>query len=541
MPELNGNCSPTTTPSQPLKSPVPTLASLSINNNVENGIDNQNCEPTIVTLLHFNDCYNIEPRAHEPAGGAARFKTALESFSSLDPIVLFSGDILGPSISKLYCCLKPTNDFQQTVSTFTKGEQMIPVLNDCQVQCAVFGNHDFDYGLENLIKVTDETNFPWLISNVLDVETGRPLAEGKILHILENKGKRLGIIGLVEEDWLATLSTIDNEDVIYNDFVSEGRKLAKYLKDKEKVDYVIALTHMRSPNDCRLAENVDEIDLILGGHDHDYDVRKVNGKFIIKSGTDFRTFSKIDLVFNAVNNNEVVIKVQEVEVTSTEFFEDEGLKTKLDKYSEVIEGKMDTVLGQFSCDLDGRFASIRTQETNLGNFVCDIMIASTHSDLAILNSGTLRSDCIHYKGDFKLRDLVTIMPMMDPMIVLSATGEQIWKALENGVCQYPKLEGRFPQVAGMRFAFDPSKPPKERIDPKHIKIGDEYLQLDQKYKLVTKGYLHQGKDGYTVLKDCEVLVDEEDCPELCTSIQNHFEAIKIVKDSSHHHTRHRQS
>lgn len=138
------------------------------------------------------------------------------------------------------------------------------------------------------------------------------------------------------------------------------------------------------------------------------------------------------------------------------------------------------------------------------------MLASTHSDCAILNSGTLRSDRIHPKGDFKLRDLVTIMyvvrpsfaprprlikfphrPMMDPMIVLAATGEQVWKALENGVSQWPKLEGRFPQVSGLRFAFDPSKEPKHRIDPRHIKIGDEYLDLNQTYRLVTKGYLHQ--------------------------------------------------
>lgn len=112
------------------------------------------------------------------------------------------------------------------------------------------------------------------------------------------------------------------------------------------------------------------------------------------------------------------IDIKEIDVTSQDFTEDEHLKAQLEKYSEVIEGKMDTVLGQFNCDLDGRFASIRTQETNLGNFVCDIMLACTHSDLAILNSGTLRSDRIHPKGDFKLRDLVTIMPMMDSMIVL---------------------------------------------------------------------------------------------------------------------------
>lgn len=55
---------------------------------------------TVVTILHFNDCYNVEPRTLEPAGGAARFKSALKTFDAFEPIVLFSGDILGPSISK---------------------------------------------------------------------------------------------------------------------------------------------------------------------------------------------------------------------------------------------------------------------------------------------------------------------------------------------------------------------------------------------------------------------------------------------------------
>ena len=55
-------------------------------------------------------------------------------------------------------------------------------------------------------------------------------------------------------------------------------------------------------------------------------------------------------------------------------------------------------LGEFECDLEGRFSVIRTQECNLGNFICDIMVAATNADLAILNSGTLRSDCIHPAG-----------------------------------------------------------------------------------------------------------------------------------------------
>ncbi|KAG8194114.1 hypothetical protein JTE90_003053 [Oedothorax gibbosus] len=476
---------------------------------------------TAVTILHFNDCYNVESQAAEPVGGASRFCTALKSFSDLEPLILFSGDIFAPSI----------------MSTFTKGEQMIPVLNSCGVHCAVYGNHDFDFGVDSLSEFAVQTNFPWLISNVIDNETELPLANGLVTYTIVNKGIKFGIIGIVEEEWLATLATIEADEVTYFDFVTEGRKLAIQLKENEGVDYVIALTHMRFPNDVRLAENVDEIDLILGGHDHVYDVRQINGKYVIKSGTDFQHFSKINLIFNS---GSVDITIDQIAVTS-EFNTDPGLDSLLLKYKDVVEGKMDMVLGEFCVDLDGRFSSIRTQETNLGNFICDIMLSATHSDVAILNSGTLRSDRIHPRGPFTMRDLVTILPMMDSLLVISVKGEQLYKALENGVSQYPKLEGRFPQVSGISFAFDPSKPVGNRIDPQYIKIGDEYLDFSQNYRLVTKAYLCQGRDGYEALKNCETLMNEEECPELCTIVQNHFHAIKVLTGTVQHKTNHRQS
>lgn len=71
---------------------------------------------------------------------------------------------------------------------------------------------------------------------------------------------------------------------------------------------------------------------------------------------------------------------------------------------------------------------------------------------------------------------------------------------------YPKLEGRFPQVAGISFAFEPSKPPGKRVDPNFVRIGDEYVKLEQMYRLATKSYMHSGCDGYVMLKDAEILV-----------------------------------
>lgn len=105
------------------------------------------------------------------------------------------------------------------------------------------------------------------MSNVVDNETGRPLGGGKITHIIVHNDIRVGLIGLVEKEWLDTLPTIDPKEVTYIDYAKAGNQLADELLN-EGCEVIIALTHMRTPNDIRLAENCPKIDLILGGHDH---------------------------------------------------------------------------------------------------------------------------------------------------------------------------------------------------------------------------------------------------------------------------------
>ena len=115
----------------------------------QNGPDSGDIQYESLCILHFNDCYNVEPCDKEPVGGAARFVNALHQFDHLDPLILFSGDIIAPSISMyfffLIFYLIIYNEFQflHTVSSFTKGEQMLPVLERCNVHCALFGNHEF--------------------------------------------------------------------------------------------------------------------------------------------------------------------------------------------------------------------------------------------------------------------------------------------------------------------------------------------------------------------------------------------------------------
>ena len=122
-----------------------------------------------LTIVHFNDVYNIEEREKEPCGGAPRFKTQLDSLNELDPLVFFSGDALNPSNSKCHLArgnvghlLRPITRGRNfiictvlyvpiAVSIVMQGKQMVPVLNSMEINAAVYGNHDFGESSKKII------------------------------------------------------------------------------------------------------------------------------------------------------------------------------------------------------------------------------------------------------------------------------------------------------------------------------------------------------------------------------------------------------
>jgi len=96
-----------------------------------------------LTILHFNDVYNLEEKKKEPVGGVARFKTALQTFKHLDPLILFSGDLFLPSLCTIFSINKIQEQTQIIVSIVYNGEQMIKPINELGIHAACFGNHEF--------------------------------------------------------------------------------------------------------------------------------------------------------------------------------------------------------------------------------------------------------------------------------------------------------------------------------------------------------------------------------------------------------------
>ncbi|KAL9712255.1 hypothetical protein Ac2012v2_005334 [Leucoagaricus gongylophorus] len=135
---------------------------------------------------------------------------------------------------------------------------MQPILNALGVNVACPGNHEFDMGFPRLKELVPDTHFPWLLSNIIDTNTGTVPETMKEVHVIESKGIRIGFVGLVEKDWIdAVTGWPTNFD--HRDFVEIGTKLSTKLRDPNgqyRCDLIIAITHCRISNDIKLARGL---------------------------------------------------------------------------------------------------------------------------------------------------------------------------------------------------------------------------------------------------------------------------------------------
>jgi 5'-nucleotidase, C-terminal domain len=288
---------------------------------------------------------------------------------------------------------------------------------------------------------------------------------------------------------------------------------------------------MREPNDIKLAEKTSPglIDLILGGHDHFYSCQKLNSTYVLRSGTDFKQLSYIE-AWKAerggwdfsITRRDIVRSVPE-DVATVEL---------VNTLTSSLKSKLENPIGYTAVPLDGRFTTVRTRESNLGNFVCDLMRYYYRTDCALMAAGTIRGDQIYSPGLLRLKDIMNCFPFEDPVVVLKITGRALCEAMENSVSLVPALEGRYPQVSNMVFEYNPSLPAGSRVQ--WLQVNGETVELEKKYTLATRGYMARGKDGFDSLLveseggEAEEVVSEENGVLISTILRQYFISLKIV-------------
>ncbi|KAH5277735.1 hypothetical protein HBI26_064450 [Parastagonospora nodorum] len=480
--------------------------------------------PPDLRFLHYNDVYHVEAGSREPVGGYARFQTLINYYRDDErfkdqPKVLtfFSGDAFNPSIE----------------SSITKGSHMVPVLNNIGTDVSCVGNHDLDFGVKQYRYLTSKCKFPWLLANVLDPALGEGVPLGnaqKTVMLTSSNGIKVGVIGLAEREWLDTINALP-PDIIYKSASATAKELIPGLKE-QGAEIIVCVSHQREPNDNKLAANTggDLIDIILGGHDHYYSYSHINGTHVLRSGTDFKQLSHVE-AWRKPEGKGWDFKIIRRDIISS-IPQDPAAMALVDEQTQEIRKRLDKPIGYTAAPLDARFTTVRTKESNIGNFVCDLMRYYYSADCCIMAAGTIRGDQIYPPGVLKLRDIVNCFPFEDPVVVLKVTGKAIFGALENGVSNYPALEGRFPQVSNITFEVDYSKAPHSRIQ--NVKIGEEPLDEKREYVLATRGYMGRGKDGYTSLLIEEEggvakeIVSEENGVLISTILRQYFMSLKVL-------------
>ncbi|QLA18549.1 multifunctional 2',3'-cyclic-nucleotide 2'-phosphodiesterase/5'-nucleotidase/3'-nucleotidase [Desulfolutivibrio sulfoxidireducens] len=474
-----------------------------------------------LTILHTNDvhahiqsfdAYGQECTAEKKAagtcqGGAARLATAVAAGRAGNENALFldAGDWFQGSLA---------------YSRF-KDEVIREVVNLLGYQAMAPGNHEFDDGAAVLGRFINGVDFPVVACN-MDA-TAEPELAGLIAPyaVLDVNGRAVGVVGVANED-TAMLSN-PGPNVRFSAADAPLRRAVEELS-RSGVNIVVALSHAGFERDKALAATIPGLDVIVGGHSHlllsNTDAKNAVGPYplrisgpggdtacVVTVGCWGKYLGRLTLRFDAKGRMvEASGDAQPMDASVAEAPEMAALvasyEERLGPFRAVAAGRLETDLGLSRADCRGG-------ECLIGDLAADAMLdaASRYgTQAAILNGGSIRAGLA--AGEVTMGDLLTAFPFGNTLAVCEIMGADLLAALEHGVslASDPQASGtgRFPQVAGLRFAFDPAREAGTRVLSAEMRGEDgKFTPVDpaSTYRVAISDYLLRGGDGYGAFKD----------------------------------------
>jgi 5'-nucleotidase/UDP-sugar diphosphatase len=462
------------------------------------------------TILSFNDVYEIVPDA-AGRGGFASMQTLLNEQRKLSDhhITTVNGDFLSPCI----------------LSIFDRGAHRIDLFNQLGVDLVVLGNHEFDFGPDVVKDRIKESNFLWLTANAFGLD-GSPFTGNTQTFIADVEGVKVGFFGLITPETPELSST--EKKVCFSPLTYTARHMVEKLKE-QGVDVIVALTHLLFSEDQQLAKEVPEIDVILGGHDHDpitwYDDRT----FIHKSGQNAYYLARIDLFIEKdTETNKVMVFPSWNLLLNKNVKPEPIVGASVAKYIEQLDRFTSEELAITKVPMDSLYSNTRTKETVLGNLIADAVRIACDAEVAIISSGIIRGNKYYRKdAPITMKNLYEEMPFGNVNVAVEISGDAIWRALENGLSQYEGKAGRFPQVSGICYIFDDTRPAGARLIS--VEVAGAPIDKNRLYKVATVDYMYHGGDGYSMLKDGKVLISPLREMTTIASVAELLKSMQIVE------------
>ncbi|MGB0506433.1 MAG: 5'-nucleotidase C-terminal domain-containing protein [Pikeienuella sp.] len=464
-------------------------------------------------VLHINDLHSrIEPitkyngtcgaeddAAGKCFGGVARVKTYLDGrqrdlrTTGANVITLDAGD-----------------QFQGSLfySTY-KGTAAAEFANQMGFDAMAVGNHEFDDGPEKLRSFIDAVDFPVISGNTSTYS--EPLLKGRVpgYVILTIGGQKIGVVSVLATDTAETSSPGPNVG-----FGDEIRYLQSIVPEIESqgANKIIALTHVGLNKDMEIATAVPGIDLVVGGHSHTYlsasDPKRkgayptwvTNTEGTLVPVVQAYAYSKYvgELTVDFDDDGNLLFAEGDAHLLDASVKPNAAMAARVAELAAPIEELKAKLVGEVAADIDGDRGNCRSKECTMGVLVAEAVKDKTAADIVIVNGGGLRASIA--AGQVTMGDVLTVLPFQNTVATFKLSGADVIAALENGVSQIEDLKGRFPQVSGLRFAFDPTEAPGSRVTQVQVPEGDGWADIDPDhiYSLASNDYMRSGGDGYKI-------------------------------------------
>ena len=411
--------------------------------------------------------------------------------------------------------------------SLSKGATAIEMMNAAGYDVATLGNHEFDFGYENLMNILGNAKFKAICGDVF--KDGKSILDG--WTIIEKAGVKVGFVGL------ETPETYTKVNPALIQGISFPQKEALYdcaqkLVDEVKAagaDIVVGLFHLGVDDESidnrsvDVYNNVQGLDIILDGHSHTVMTPGDDGDFselpIQSTGTKFANVGMvyIDIASKKIVNN-LLANAEGIDVA-----DDNPVLLKAKEIEKAVDDEYGAVFAKSEVELNGDKApGNRNMETNLGDLITDAMLWSVLKEgdlkvdddhvVAITNGGGIRA-WIH-AGDVTMKDVNTVLPFGNTVAVIYVTGAELLEALEASTYSTPGAVGGFPQVAGMKFTIDIGQPYAQGeqypdstyYGPVAIQrvtideVGGKEFDPDATYAVISNNFCAAGGDTYYAFK-----------------------------------------
>jgi 5'-nucleotidase len=392
-----------------------------------------------LTFIHMNDIYEMMPVSGGALGGVARVATLKKQLLAKNPntFLTMAGDLHGPSALGLAIV-----DGEPLA-----GKQNIAVMNRVGIDYATFGDHEFDtYSAEAHMQRLAETEFPIISSNVFDA-TGNPFPNvlvNKVITVSNGAGAtvKVGFFGATKPIPRAALP------ITHVAYAAAATQQVAALA--AEVDILIALTHFNAADDCSVVEQHPEIDLILGGDDHQQMKVVPSAKLapIFKADSNARSVQIIDIYYDTGTGTlRIADRLQPI---TDAIADDPQVKAEVDKWVQQgydgfrAKGIEPTeVIATLTVDLDGFANSVRNRPTELTRLMVQgIHNTATDPELSFMFSALIRlDDKLPAGGNFTMYDVIRTFPNNYDVVTIDLPGTALKFVLDFG--QNAKGSGQY--------------------------------------------------------------------------------------------------